>query len=94
MEGTNVHPRRPRRSSTSSTLFVHAIIPAFAGGEGKATGLSPIAPFMSLTAFVPGLWLCWLSCPKCGRRPSCRRFFLQVLESSPCKGGSAEIFNF
>ena len=69
VEGTNV---RPHRSSTSSMPFVHAVIPALAGGEGKAAGLSAIAPFMLLMAFVPGLWLCWPSCPKCGRCPSCR----------------------
>jgi hypothetical protein len=44
-----------------------------------------------LTAFVPELWMCGPSCPKCGRRPSCQRFFLQVIETSPSRGGSAEI---
>jgi len=38
------------------------------------------------------LWRCSCGCGCiCGCRPSCR-CFLQVLETSPCRGGSAEFF--
>jgi hypothetical protein len=42
------------------------------------------AGFVNVSAFV---WEMWLSA-------FVPTFFLQVLESSPCKGGPTEIFNF
>jgi hypothetical protein len=42
------------------------------------------AVFVDVWAFVPEMWLSAFM-------PT---FFLQVLETSPCRGGPAEIFNF
>ena len=42
------------------------------------------AGFVDVLAFVPEMWL----------SAFVPTFFLQVLETSPCRGGAAEIFNF
>ena len=42
------------------------------------------AGFVDVSAFVPEMWL----------SAFVPTFFLQVLETSPCRGGAAEIFNF
>jgi hypothetical protein len=44
----------------------------------------PCAGVVDLSAFVPEMWLSTFV----------STFFLQVLETSPCRGGAAEIFNF
>ena len=42
------------------------------------------AGFVDVLAFMPEMWL----------SAFVPMFFLQVLETSPCRGGAAEIFNF
>jgi len=78
--------RRPRTSP-----FVHAVVPVPRRRKGKGSGGVGLGAVYVLTAFVPGLCMCGPSCPKCGRRPSCR-LFLAGFGNLPVQGRFCQIF--
>ena len=78
--------RRPRTSP-----FVHAVVPVPRRRKGKGSGGVGLGAVYVLTAFVPGLCMCGPSCPKCGRRASCR-LFLAGFGNLPVQGRFCRIF--
>ena len=81
-----------RRESTPVSMSTDVLLSLLMLSVKPSDGLR--AGFVDVSAFVPDLLMCRPSCWKCGCRPSCRRFSCRFLETSPCRGGAAEIFNF
>jgi hypothetical protein len=73
-------PHRPDSTpvSMSTDVLLSMLMLSVKPNDGLRAG------FVDVSAFVPEMWLSAFVLP----------FFLQVLETSPCRGGAAEIFNF
>jgi hypothetical protein len=75
-------PPPPRRESTLvsviTIVLLYVLVFSVKPSDGRRAG------FVDVSAFVPEMWL----------SAFVSTFFLQVLETSPCSGGAAEIFNF
>jgi hypothetical protein len=75
-------PPPPRRESTPVSMSTIVLLSVLMLSVKPSVGLR--VGFVDLSAYVPEMWLsAFMS-----------TFFLQVLETSPCRGGAAEIFNF
>jgi hypothetical protein len=85
-------PPPPRRESTpasmSTIVLLSMLMLSVKPSDGHRAG------FVDVSAFVRELLMCRPSCRKCSCRPSCRPSTCRFLETSPCRGGAAEIFNF
>ena len=71
-----------RRESTPVSMSTDVLLSLLMLSVKPSDGLR--AGFVDVLAFVPEMWL----------SAFVPTFFLQVLETSPCRGGAAEIFNF
>jgi hypothetical protein len=75
-------PPPPHRESTPVSMSMIVLLSVLMLCVKRSVGLR--ARFVDLSAFMPEMWL----------SAFVSTFFLQVLETSPCRGGAAEIFNF
>jgi hypothetical protein len=75
-------PPPPRPESTPVSISTIVLLFVLMLSVKPSVGLR--AGVVDLSAFVPEMWL----------SAFVSTFFLQVLETSPCRGGAAEIFNF
>jgi hypothetical protein len=83
-------PPPPRRESTlvsmNTIVLLSVLMLSFKPNVDLRAGfvdLSAFVPELLMSTFVPEMWL-----------SAFVSTFLQVLETSPCRGGSAKIFNF
>ena len=72
------HHRESTPVSMSTDVLLSLLMLSVKPSDGLRAG------FVDVSAFVPEMWL----------SAFVPTFFLQVLETSPCRGGAAEIFNF
>jgi hypothetical protein len=72
------HRRESTPVSMSTVVLLFVLMLSVKPSDGLRAG------FVDLSSFMPEMWLLSFVLT----------FFLQVLETSPCRGGAVEIFNF